>query len=623
MEEYDRVYNSFKLPPRKSVDNKTQSSFRQDSTGAFPMKGSQEKEVSLAGGTYYEIEYDATPMPGVGKFVLKTQKIETPEKDEIRELFDRMRDIARSNRYLVYGSSKFYNEKVRQEKSRIFYKQGMFMKDFEDDYEEAVPYKEYFPYYQMMGYRQLRTYFTWRTQVRKGKVEKTSLSYCYLYLYELLSNIGISDPQEGLDKLLFFWREFREYEPSIDKYVMRWLKDYHIYYDLPQPFPEFVWEKGLTEHYPDLTGPKDRFALFCTLSKYDISKSVFYTEDRETLIRDCFEFTLDRLTMIFSEHGIDLESVIFLPVKSRVVWRPFQEALFFPWRQQRDRSVVLSPKEIYVCSQNQWIYQTALTAESGRQLVGYILKQMEATLRQAVNYKYRLTAGISMLHPMTVKRLEDAGIALEQSITDAVKEFYRETTKTVVSVDREILAKIRREALQTQEKLLVPEDENAVFMPFSPAQEMPSTYAPAMSVTFASVMPLQSAQKTCVSVGNIDTAHLPMSMSMTESMNMDIVQESIPQSAHLEQEQENPWKDFKLALTKTEQEALLLILSGGNDTYEETGLKQFADTQGIMLEVLADGINEKAVDIVGDSLLDEEFNVYDDYLGQVREALDI
>lgn len=581
MGEYDKVYNSFKLPSGKSVDIKAQSSLQQDLPGLSPMQGSEEKAISLTEGTYYEIEYDATPMPGVGKFVLKTQKIETPEKDEVRELFDRMRDIARSSRNFVYGSSKFYNENVRQEKSRIFYRQGMFMKDFEDDYREGVPYKEYFPYYQMMGYRQLRTYFTWRTQVRKGKVERTSLSYCYLYLYELLSNIGISDPQEGMDKLMVFWREFRKYEPSIDKYVLRWLKDYHIYYDLPQPFSEFIREKKLMEHYPDLAGSKDRFALFCTLSNYDIRKSVFYTEDREALVRSCFEFTLDRLTATFSEHGIDLESVIFLPTKSRALWRPFQDALFYPWRQQRDRSVVLSSREIYVCSQGQWTYQTALTAESGRKLVGYILKQMEAILRQAVNYKYKIAAGISTLHPMTVKKLEDAGIALEQSITEAVKEFYRETTKTVVSVDREILAKIRREAQQTQEKLLVPEDGDAAPMPFTHAPDMP------------------------------------------REMFQGAPQEVLDLSVQAGSEQTNPWKDFKLALTETEREALLLILSGDNNTFGETNLKQFADSHGTMLEVLADGINEKAVDMVGDSLLDEEFKIYNDYLDQVREALDI
>lgn len=448
------------------------------------------------------------------------------------------------------------------------------MKDFEDDYEETVPYKQYFPYYQMMGYGQLRTYFTWRTQVRKGNVEQTSLSYAYLYLYELLSNIGVSDPQDGLDKLLFFWEEFRVFDPSIDKYVFRWLKDYHIYYDLPQSFREFITEKGLTEHYPGLADPGDRFDLFCNLSKYDIRKSRFFTQDQEPLIRDCFVFTMDRLTTVFSEHGIDLENEIFFPTKSRVTWRPFQDALFFPWIGQRDRSVVLSSKEIYVCSRNQWTYQTALTTESGRKLVGYILKQMESVLREVVNYKYKITAGISALHPSTVSKLADAGLSPEQMVTAAVKEFYREATKTVVTVESGALAKIRREALETQEKLLVPED----------AAEMLSM---PVSVT---VPPFDSVVQT---------------ETLDENMQLE---DTPPQSG--------PWKDFNLALTRTERQALLHILDGDGD------IRQFAAANNVMPEVLADGINEKAVDAVGDSLLDDEFMIYDDYLEQVREMLE-
>lgn len=557
MGEYDKSYSAFKLPPRKPEGNRIQSSLSQRRTGtSIPHRGGS-NDISLKEETYYEIEYDATPMPGVGKFVLKTQKIEKPERDEVRELFDQMRDIARNNRFVIYGSTKFYNEKVRQENSRVFYKQGMFMKDFEDDYKDTVAYKEYFPYYQMMGYRQLRTYFTWRTQVRKGKVEKNSLSYAFLYLYELLNNIGIADPQEGLDKLLSFWKEFRVYHPDIDKYVLRWLKDYHIYYDLPQPFTEFVSQQELSGQYPGLSGTEDRFDLYCTLSKYDIKKSTFYTEEREKLLRDCFDFTMDRLNTIFQEHGIDLESAIFLPTKSRAVWRPFQDALFYPWRQQRDRSVVLSSKEIYVCSQNQWTYQTAVTADSGRRLVGYILKQMESVLRQTVKFKYKISAGIDMMHPTTVKQLKEAGIALEQSISAAVTEFYREATKTVVTVDREALAKIRKEALMTQEKLIVPEEEETL-----------------------------------------------------------VRQETMPLPVHVESTEGDVWSELGAMLTQTEQEALLLTLEGN------ANIKQFADAHGIMLEVLADGINEKAVDTMGDSLLDDEFMIYDDYLEQVRIMLD-
>ena len=56
-----------------------------------------------------------------------------------------MREIARRNRIQVYGSSQFYNKKVQQERAGIFYKQGQYMKDFQDEFEEVVPYSEYFP----------------------------------------------------------------------------------------------------------------------------------------------------------------------------------------------------------------------------------------------------------------------------------------------------------------------------------------------------------------------------------------------------------------------------------------------------------------------------------------------
>lgn len=607
---------------RKQIDLSPQVG--PESAGSPDIPGSVEKEISLREEGYYEIEYDTTPMPGVGKFVLKTQKIEEPERDEIRELFNRMREIARNNRVFVYGSSKFYNRRVQQERSKILYRQGKFMADFEDDYGETVPYSEYFPCYQMMGYKQLRTYFTWRTKVRRGRVEDTSLSYAYLYFYELLNNIGVADPQEGLDKLLFFWKQFREFQPAVDKHVSRWLKDYHIYYELPQSFQTFAAENDLTDQYPELGSMGDQFSLYCDLSRYDIRKSGFYTEDRQKLIQDCFKFTMNRLTTVLAECGLDLEELIFPPSKFMTLWTPFQEALFYPWVRQRDRHVVLSSREIYVCSHNQWEYQTKIAAESGRQLLGYILKQMESVLRQAVKYKYKIAAGIGMLHPETVRRLKEAGISLEKSIAIAVMEFYREATKTVVTVDRAVLEKIRREALQTQEKLTVPEEEkvlmSAVKPPFS--EKAGTTFTEEESAMMSAVQMPTAKKAGSILAQEEETEQPAIQMPLTvQAAQADwaaggLQQESAFANAAENQQDTDPWRELGAAFTRTEREALLLVLQGNVD------IKQFADAHGVMLEVLADGINEKAVDFVGDSLLDEEFTVYSDYLEQVKGMLE-
>jgi len=528
----------------------------------------QEKEAEVP---FYEIEYDSCPLPGVGKFVLKSQKVDAPVKDEIREKFNRMRDIARKNQYLYYENSRFYDKKIRQENSKIFYEQGRFMEDFEDHYDKEVPFSAYFPSYQAMDYEQLRTYFTWRTKVRQGEIADTSTSYIFLYLYELLNQIGVRDEREGVEKLTGFWLSVRDRQGSVGKYVLRWLKDYHVYYELPWSFREFIDNNGLGAYYPEFTDPEDNFELFCSVSKYDIRKSVFYGEGRQALIKDCFHFTLRHLKQVFAHKGLDLEALIFQPAKNMPQWTPFKDALFYPVKRQRERRVVLSEKEIYLCSNNNWTFNTTLTTESGKRLVGYIMKQMESVLRRAVKYKYKISPG-SMNGP-TEEMLERAGIGLEAEVKKATLEFYRERTKTVVSVDPDRLRQIRREALKTQEKLTVPEEEEGVAL-----LGRPVVLEEAASPVFFREPSLSPAQKQ-------------------------------------EPGQKSPWTDFRNALTEVEREALGILWKGERD------IRQFAQSQGIMPEVLAEGINEKAMDHVGDGLLDGELAIYEDYRDQIEKIL--
>ncbi len=544
--------------------------------------------VSLDQGSFYEIEYDSCPIPGVGKFILKSQKIEEPEKDEKRILFGQMRDIARAHRS-TYDNSRFFDHRVQQDNAMIFHKQGMFMKDFSDDYCENVEFSQYFPYYQQMGYEQLRTYFTWRTEVRKGTISDISLSYAFLYIYELLSNIGVSDPQDGLNQLMSFWRAFANFNKSIDKYVLRWLKDYHIYYELPHSFIDFVDSNNLTRSYPKMADTKDKFKMFCNLSKYDIRKSTFYTDDNIKLITDCFYFVINNLKQIFESCGINFDESIFHATKKMSEWKPFKDALFYPWMKQVNRQIVLSENEIFICSNNKWSFSTILTSENGRQLIGYIMKQMEVALRTVTNYKYKLSANLEMVSHEAVGKLNKAGLSLETIVNDAVAEFYKEATKTVVIVDQDALSRIRQEALVTQEKLIVPEQEKII------VPEQMKLILPGQENQFVPVIPVQTQLNLSLPATQ-DKPFMPLSM-IEPTPDRDI------------------WVSLKNTLSEAEINALSVVLNG------ETELKKYADECGIMLEVLVDGINEKAMDIVGDNLLDEDFALYDDYKEQVKELI--
>lgn len=632
MNQDNKKYNAFQIPRRTGASGEIKPSERE--TPPHPPLDMNSSE------SYYEIEYDACPLPGVGKFVLKSQKIEPPEHDEIRELFQQMRDIAREDRFLNYNhnASNFYAKKVQQDNARIFYKQGMFMKDFEDTYVQQTPFSSYYPNYQMMGYEQLRTYFTWRTKVRGGDVTDTSVSYAFLYLYELLNNIGVNNPQDGLEKLMSFWNAFHVYDQAIDKYVIKWLKDYHIYYDLPWTFREFITANHLEAHYPKVVNPDDNFELYCSISKYDIRKSRFYNDDTAELIRDCFDFVIHRLREIFSAKQIPLDDFLFQPAKNMTPWTPFQDALFYPGLRHPDKRVMLSDKEIYVRSQNKWTFHVSITTESGKKLAGYILKQMESVLRKAVNYKYRLSAGADILSPITAEMLSQAGIHLERLVTEAAMEFYRETTRTVVKVNPETLARIRREALITQEKLIVPEQlpESAITETADLSLTAPTrSYADAADIQKDSTqassamkqpLPIMTAQDGQLVLNSemLSTVpdSAPVNIAVTAAMS-DITGISQPDSSEAPSD---PWECLENALTDVEQEALLLLWR------EQTGypiptdapilqwnsIEQYARERDIMPEVLIDGINEKAMDHVGDNILDGEFAFYEDYTEQMK-----
>jgi len=551
---------SLKIPERKQI--------KENGAAGASSKPSEDFISSLSNGVFYEIEYDSGPVAGVGRFVTKPkpERIEAPEKDEKRELFGQMRDIARAHRS-AYDYSKFFDRRVQNNDSAIFYQQGMFMKDFTDNYANNTPFSQYFPYYQMMGYEQLRTYFTWRTQVRSGNVADTSLSYAFLYIYELLGNIGVSDPQDGLDKLMSFWKSFSEHNNSIDKYMLRWIKDYHIYYELPHSFKEFIENNNLVEHYPDFTEPDDDFDFFCAISKYNIKKSSFFTPETSKMISECFSFVMDRIRHDFEASGMIFDDALFRPAKKIVVWKPFKNALFHPWLKQPDRQVVFSENEIYRHKNNQWTFSTVITSEKGRQFIGYVMKQMESMLRKITKYKYKLTANIGMVNADTIRILTKAGLFIEKIVPAAVIAYYRESTKTVISVDHTSLARIRQEALATQESLIV-EDQTQ------------TNATPPLTQLF-------SAQDQNIFADQAEPESAPGS---------DI------------------WSDLKYILSETELRALSVIFQG-ND------IKGFADECGAMLEVLIDGINEKAMDYIGDNLIDDDFVLYDDYKESVRELI--
>ena len=165
-------------------------------------------------------ESETRPAESLFPSSIQQQPFELP--DRYRE----MRAISRWQEGTGDQSGRWLTE------AELFYRQGTFMADWEDDCPYNGLFKSYFPTYNAMSDRQLRGYFTWRAAVRKGDVQETSLSFAYVYLYELINGIGVDSPLDGFRKIETFWQAYRDFAPELDRYASVWLQDYTVYHGL-------------------------------------------------------------------------------------------------------------------------------------------------------------------------------------------------------------------------------------------------------------------------------------------------------------------------------------------------------------------------------------------------------
>lgn len=173
-------------------------------------------------------------------------------------------------------------------RAKNFYQQARMMADYDDDYPEFFAFKRFYPTYHDMNTGQLRSYFTWRSKIRQHVFEKTSTSYAFVYIYELLNNIGVDDAQDGYEKLLEFEEKYvRQFGISIDVYLQDWLKDYVLYYDLDEKIIKQRFASEIKRdhdyevlHHPEKFTAQELAAVFAKKTTYWNSSKVINKNTR-------------------------------------------------------------------------------------------------------------------------------------------------------------------------------------------------------------------------------------------------------------------------------------------------------------------------------------------------------
>ncbi len=389
-------------------------------------------------------------------------------------------------------------EARRHSAAWLFCKQGAFMARFEDDFEYHGVFQRYYPTYQDMTILQQRGYFGWRTRVRRGDVQRTELSFVFVYIYELLNNIGVDSPEEGFETLRHFWSVYRGLDASIDPYLRRWMHDYVIYYGLDKSLLEDMGEGVRTDAVsvllrPDIQSDEVLFRALCALSGYRVEVSRLYKKHPDKLRRVTCQ-TFRALTVFYEKHR---KNTLVEKLFGRTVsgpWAPFEPAVFFDRFKYQDYTYTVSELEKYRCRCGIWTCERMYLNKDKSPALSAILKTVDSRLRERLGDCPPIQPGntTKVLQEILDAQI-DAVAAEELAAHTAAVRARAAAARAAVQVDLGKLQAIRDAADITRDKLIVEEAEAPVYgadafdMPAAPitaptpmaVQPAPITAAPA------------------------------------------------------------------------------------------------------------------------------------------------
>ena len=383
--------------------------------------------------------------------------------------------------------------------ARLFAEQARLMEAYEDDCPYAGTFQSYFPTYDVMDNQQLRGYFTWRARVRRGEVEKTSTSFAYVYLYELINGVGAEPGEPVFRAIESFWRAYRELEPALDRYVRPWLVDYVVYHglgpELALPYADVEHDRAVgvlaraqeaalaqaparggrrqpRAYGADRTADERLLDALDTLSTHRICESRLYRDEPDA-VRDVTRAVFDRLARYY--HGGRTQDLVesLFGARRAMPHLMFASAVFYPGGRHEDCVYQLGETRTYECRGGIWTC-TALHDGGGRSAkLGQVLRAVDRQLRTALDYP----------HPL--KERGDPKY-LTQLIDREIRDYlaWREAHAPVrVEIDLSKLAGIRSAAAVTREALLVDEEreERPEAVAAVPEVATPTDSAPAQA----------------------------------------------------------------------------------------------------------------------------------------------
>lgn len=363
--------------------------------------------------------------------------------------------------------------------NKLFYLQGTFMDDYVDNYDINVPCNKNNPVYNNLTIYQLRSYFSWRTLIRNKLYKQTEQSYVFLYIYELLNKIGVKNEIDGLNKIIDLWQNYRAFDNSFDKYLSNWVKDYYIinrinidFNLIEEEFP--IKNNDNLENISEILigNYENKLEFLDSISNYHILKSKIMEHKYSFLINLVIPEIFKNLDKYFSENNVSFVNITFGEFKKKY-WNVYENAIYFNNKLESDFVFKFKNLETYYRKGNNYYKETFELSQYSKCIVGYILKNIEITLRECLKFSKNLKLNISSLDELS-SNAELYSIVTDKKfnmiINNTIKKYLIEhkteinniitkEKKEEIVIDANKFNEIRKSSSRIQEKLIV-EEEN-------------------------------------------------------------------------------------------------------------------------------------------------------------------
>ena len=360
----------------------------------------------------------------------------------------------------------------RQSRESIFIKQGKLLAGYEDDYVYDRRVTHYFPTYQSLTNPELRGYFSWRTKLRRGNLQKTSLTYAFLYIYELLNQIGVADPMDGYRKLTEFRDAYGALDDGILPYLNLWLMDYVVYYNLDAGLladtPQVRFNRGIAVlDSIQSRGDEGVIRAVKQLSPKWLERSKFYREYRE----DCDTVTVRVLRRMSAHYNARCKKTMVEQYfgsfsQYRVIL--FDAAVFYERQVEGSRQYKVDENYIYRCRNGLWSVQKYNCLPHSNGKLGDVLKAIDGVMRECYGYGRPIQYKLDTKWILKIIQEEARNLLTEKKAAEEKK----------ITIDYSRLARIRSDAAVTRDRLMVEEEAEEEAPPVqtpAPAEEPEDT----------------------------------------------------------------------------------------------------------------------------------------------------